>query len=400
MVVQVPFTELLRRIRETGTISAPTGPLPTGLLPAGPAAPGGFSSITPQDAFRPLPGPAPVQTTAPPAPVRTVPGPAPVQTVLTQPGGVAVPAHSAGPGGPLPEPVLGPSLPGPRLPPTRPPGPSPFVPPGGGAIAAPQPAPRQIPGPAPVQTAPQPVKPDAGGPGSQEIIGWTPDGQPITANPPLPGPTGPPARGSAGFAAHQAALLDPANRPPPPIESFPPAVRHGGYDPNRAGFYADGTPITSQSQRLLDTDIWPPGSNLTVGQRRAQAAAGLAARGLTPEQNREQRHAAAATRRGGIGAPEQPLPIGAPETVSGTASGPTGLPSQAADPAQLHVGDLIRKLMALTPRQYFGLLPNQKQILASVVSQLGVEPDDFFTSLERQAPPGVNPASISFGSNF
>ena len=34
--------------------------------------------------------------------------------------------------------------------------------------------------------------------------------------------------------------------------------------------------------------------------------------------------------------------------------------------------------MALTPRQYYNLLPSQRQILASVVSALGVEPDDFF----------------------
>ena len=88
--------------------------------------------------------------------------------------------------------------------------------------------------------------------------------------------------------------------------------------------------------------------------------------------------------------------------------GPEGGPLTAADQAALTSGqsggqffdptEAIQRLMNFTPQQFFGLLPSQVQHLAGTVSSLGVPPDDFFQSLFRGFPQGINPAQVSFGN--
>jgi len=62
-------------------------------------------------------------------------------------------------------------------------------------------------------------------------------------------------------------------------------------------------------------------------------------------------------------------------------------------------GDAIRRLMSgLGPQQFHGLLPSQLGLLESVISALGVPPQDFFSSLTRSFPTGPDPSRISFGN--
>ena len=62
-------------------------------------------------------------------------------------------------------------------------------------------------------------------------------------------------------------------------------------------------------------------------------------------------------------------------------------------------GEAIRSLMSgLGPQQFNSLLPSQLGLLESVVSALGVPPQDFITSLLRNFPTGPDPSSISFGN--
>jgi len=61
-------------------------------------------------------------------------------------------------------------------------------------------------------------------------------------------------------------------------------------------------------------------------------------------------------------------------------------------------GEAIRRLSAFTPQSFFGILPSQQQLLASVFSALGVPPEDVFASIQRSFPTGPNPSSISFGN--
>ena len=57
-------------------------------------------------------------------------------------------------------------------------------------------------------------------------------------------------------------------------------------------------------------------------------------------------------------------------------------------------------MRGLPPRAYYSLLPSQRDLLASSISALyGTPPRDFFESLERSIPPGVNP-NFNFGANF
>ena len=61
-------------------------------------------------------------------------------------------------------------------------------------------------------------------------------------------------------------------------------------------------------------------------------------------------------------------------------------------------GEAIQRLSRFTPRSYAGLLPSQRELMASLVSGLGVEPADWMTSIERSMPTGVNPAFMGFGN--
>lgn len=63
-------------------------------------------------------------------------------------------------------------------------------------------------------------------------------------------------------------------------------------------------------------------------------------------------------------------------------------------------GEAIRRLSRFSPRQFNNLLPSDRGRLASVVSALGTEPDDFFTSLLRSFASGPDPSRVAFGTNF
>lgn len=336
MAVQVPFTELLRRIRETGTITSPPigviGPPPTTApnvtIPPRPAL-GPAPVQAPQPA---PPAPAPTQTSAPiqaPQPTqRPIPGPAPVQPVS----------------GPTGAPVGAP-------PPTT----------TGGPISAPQPAPRPIPGPAPVQTTAPPPPPAPTGPLhiiSPEVM------QVLSQNP---------------RAAAEALRELPSSAQGPDVDRLRALVAS----------FAGPLQFTAGAQgRTTASDI--------LGQLQAGT--------LTPEEAQRILGVIAGLPPGGV-APQPPPPPPQQQGPSNTVNpfpdrGSPGLPERAGAPGQLDIGNLIRMLMNLTPRQYFGLLPSQKQILASIFSGLGLPPEDAFASIERQFPPGANPNRVSFGANF
>ena len=219
-------------------------------------------------------------------------------------------------------------------------------------ISAPQPVPRQIPGATPVQ-------PFAGP--RDGFLG--PQPRPTPAPAPVQqvsGPTG--------------AIFGPA----------PPTVRQGGISapqpqPRQILGPAPATPVAPTRA--------PQGT--IAGEH---AAPFLPTPGLTPTPPLRP----GGTISGEHAAPFLPTP-GVPPTVPPPSppSAPTTEP-----PSQINIGNIIRRLMAMTPRQYYGLLPSQRQTLASVVSQLGVPPEDFFRSVERQFPSGVNPGRIAFGANF
>ena len=61
-------------------------------------------------------------------------------------------------------------------------------------------------------------------------------------------------------------------------------------------------------------------------------------------------------------------------------------------------GEQIRRLMNFSPSSFFGMLPSQREFLASNVSALGVPPDDFFQSVIRSFPSSPNPAATTFGN--
>ncbi len=71
-------------------------------------------------------------------------------------------------------------------------------------------------------------------------------------------------------------------------------------------------------------------------------------------------------------------------------------------------GEAIRRITSgLTPRNFFGLLPSQREGLfgdasgqGGLFSALGVPGTDVLSSLLAAFPTGPNPSSVSFGSNF
>ena len=283
---------------------------------------------------------------APTAPVRQAPAPAPVQTVPTT-----------------------------FTPPTfQPPPPT-----NTSTITAPQPAPRQIPAPAPVQTT-APTLPIGGFPQPS----YTPQ-PPFTPRPGAPtrstdpGPLDPnivrggPARPSPGFT--------------PPDRGLPPTGTQVA--PN-----IFGQPLPRQIPAPAPVQTTAPRPDIF------RFPPGTAPPPRTPLPLPGQQVAPNI-----FGQPlPQPAPVQQPGFVNpfpdrGTV-GPTGLPGQAAQPAQINIGNIIRRLMAITPRIYRNLLPSDKARISSAVSQLGVPPEDFWQSVFAQWPPGVNPAGISFGTNF
>ncbi|MCH8162066.1 MAG: hypothetical protein IIB88_09255, partial [Chloroflexi bacterium] len=89
-------------------------------------------------------------------------------------------------------------------------------------------------------------------------------------------------------------------------------------------------------------------------------------------------------------------PEGGPLTAADQAS--TALTSGQSGGQFFDPTEAIQRLMNFTPQQFFGLLPSQVQHLAGTVSSLGVPPDDFFQSLLRGFPQGINPAQVNFGN--
>ena len=82
----------------------------------------------------------------------------------------------------------------------------------------------------------------------------------------------------------------------------------------------------------------------------------------------------------------------------------TGFPGPVQNPGSgtmtITPGDLLRRAMGgLTPRSYAQMLPSTRDMLTGGISALGVDPRDWFASLERSFPTGPNPAA-SLYSNY
>ena len=60
---------------------------------------------------------------------------------------------------------------------------------------------------------------------------------------------------------------------------------------------------------------------------------------------------------------------------------------------------LARAQRSFTPRAYSNLMPSQKDWFSGIVSGMGAEPTDFWTSVERQFPTGVDP-NRTWSGNF
>lgn len=83
-----------------------------------------------------------------------------------------------------------------------------------------------------------------------------------------------------------------------------------------------------------------------------------------------------------------------PPTFPGLNTPVSGQPVSQAT-TRFSPGELIRRLAgAFTPRSFAGLLPSQNPFLDSIISSLGVPPEDFRASILRSFPTGPNPAQI------
>ncbi len=356
------------------------------------------------------------QSLAQPAPVdRQLPGPVPIQPVATD-----------GTFGPPPA--------------TTPATPSP--------IAGTAPTGQTIPGPAPaVPVAPVGLKPGGGGPGSEEAFfgpdgqvftksdqlnkvltpgsievgAWHDDGRPVTAQDPMTIEEiystpeyqnaravieGALQRGEHSQIEHQALVRDLNSkfyqRANPVIAPFTGKAEGsvqlsalsfgGGPDAARSWhgvmWYLESIGVLPQgwafSQREnpqpLPEDIWITPEMIRAGQEYGSlmpaSIAPSASGAPTLEALRK-----TGGRRDALGLGPQP----------GLASGQSG--GQFFDPTEA-----IQRLMNFTPQQFFGLLPSQVERLAGTISSLGVPPDDYFQSLFRGFPTGINSAQINFGN--
>jgi len=64
-----------------------------------------------------------------------------------------------------------------------------------------------------------------------------------------------------------------------------------------------------------------------------------------------------------------------------------------------NVDELVRNMArGLPPQSYFGMLPKQRQLMEGVLSSWGYPPEDFWASLERTFPTGIDPSRIFMGS--
>jgi hypothetical protein len=78
---------------------------------------------------------------------------------------------------------------------------------------------------------------------------------------------------------------------------------------------------------------------------------------------------------------------------------PNVLGSQPTTPALTPSQELFNLQRGLNPRSFFNLLPSQVARLGSRVSRLGVPEEDFFASVFRQFPQGMDPSRI-FSAGF
>jgi hypothetical protein len=77
-------------------------------------------------------------------------------------------------------------------------------------------------------------------------------------------------------------------------------------------------------------------------------------------------------------------------------------PFVGGDPSRLprSAGEAIRMLSSFSPRQFYSLLPSQRELRQSLVSGLGVDPRDNIASIMAAFPTAtaVNPAATTFGN--
>ena len=74
-------------------------------------------------------------------------------------------------------------------------------------------------------------------------------------------------------------------------------------------------------------------------------------------------------------------------------------PGVTPPPAPLSPTQEVARLMApLQPIDFFSMLPSARALLASEISQFGLDPDTIFAEFLRALPTGPNPNAVSFGS--
>ena len=63
-----------------------------------------------------------------------------------------------------------------------------------------------------------------------------------------------------------------------------------------------------------------------------------------------------------------------------------------------NAGEAARLLSTFSPRQFFGLLPEQEQLRQSLLSGVGIDPAGNVQSIRQQIPTAPNPGSVAFGN--
>ena len=106
------------------------------------------------------------------------------------------------------------------------------------------------------------------------------------------------------------------------------------------------------------------------------------------------------TRPGGPGYPV-PTPVGGGQPWGGpVAQSMPAMPTPTPIRPQFTQGQLLRNIqMGLTPRKYFGMDPTQRGLLGSIISGLGMSPEEFWWRQERGFPGGIDPSQIT-SANF
>ncbi len=249
-------------------------------------------------------------------------------------------------------------------------------------------APPSIGRPRPIGPPPQPVGPTIGPPGVRTIpIGGFPGGPGFRVPPPAPpqpvGPTiAPPGIPSFGIGGPR-----PGDSPPSvggPFRLPPPSL-----DPDLLRLPAPGQPVgpTVAPPGIPGFGIGTPVSGRPVGGFPSGP-------GFQGPGNFLGRPTAVG------GTPTSPTFN--PGPISGGPGSPTATIPQLGGPTaaapQFSRSQVLQQLArSFTPKSFFGLLPSQNPLLDSIVSSLGMPPQDFRQSLLNSFPQGINPNSLFRG---